>query len=252
MFQPKISPDGQAQKLTPIKHWLLTVTRLAVILLSALLITLITLDTLANISFLASPMYLEVQFWCCIVFLFDVAVEMALSKRKLHYLYKHLLFVFISVPYLNIISHFNIEVSPHVAYMLKFVPMIRAAYVFAIVTAATTSSKLINTMLATYMIVLIVGVYFCSLTFFVAEKPVNPGVPDYWSALFWSIMSLTTAGCGIHAMTLTGRVMGVVLSATGLIFFPIFTVFLTQRLASQKSADDKPKKPKEQAVGTDK
>ncbi|MDE5954772.1 MAG: two pore domain potassium channel family protein, partial [Duncaniella sp.] len=85
---------------------------------------------------------------------------------------------------------------------------------------------------------LIVAVYFCSLTFFVSEHEVNPSVPDYWSSLLWSIMSLTTAGCSIHAMTVTGRVLGVVLSAVGLIFFPIFTVFLTDSYANQSGGDE--------------
>ncbi|WP_438589133.1 hypothetical protein [Duncaniella dubosii] len=93
--------------------------------------------------------------------------------------------------------------------------MIRTAYVFTIVTGVTASVRWAKNMLITYMIVLIVAVYFCSLTFFVSEHEVNPSVPDYWSSLLWSIMSLTTAGCSIHAMTVTGRVLGVVLSAVG-------------------------------------
>ncbi|MDE6061310.1 MAG: two pore domain potassium channel family protein, partial [Duncaniella sp.] len=83
---------------------------------------------------------------------------------------------------------------------------------------------------------------FCSLSFFVSENPVNPQVPDYWSSLLWSIMSLTTAGSSIHAVTMTGRVLGVLLSAMGLIFFPIFTVFLTDsysnQMPSQSDTDD--------------
>ena len=51
-------------------------------------------------------------------------------------------------------------------------------------------------------------------------------------------MSLTTAGCSIHAITPTGRVLGVVLSAVGLIFFPIFTVFLTHNYSDQLSDSD--------------
>ncbi len=111
--------------------------------------------------------------------------------------------------------------------------MIRAAYVFTIVTGATASAKWVNNMLMTYMIVLIVIVYFCSLTFFVSEHPVNDLVHSYWDSLQWSIMSLTTAGCSIHAVTATGRVLGVILSALGLIFFPIFTVFLTNSYSDQ-------------------
>lgn len=209
---------------------------LGVVILSLLLITLITLDTLRNVSFLADTIYLKVQFWCCLFFMADVFVEMLFSVKKRKYLINHLFFLLVSVPYLNILHYFDIPLDNHAEYLLKFVPMIRAAYVFTIVTGATTSSKWVKNMLATYLIVLIVGVYFCSLTFFVAENGVNPGVTDYWSSLLWSIMSLTTAGCSIHAMTVTGRVLGVVLSAVGLIFFPIFTVFLTNSYTSEQDA----------------
>lgn len=209
---------------------------LDVVILSLLLITLITLDTLRNVSFLADTTYLKVQFWCCLFFMADVFVEMLFSVKKRKYLINHLFFLLVSVPYLNILHYFDIPLDNHAEYLLKFVPMIRAAYVFTIVTGATTSSKWVKNMLATYLIVLIVGVYFCSLTFFVAENGVNPGVTDYWSSLLWSIMSLTTAGCSIHAMTVTGRVLGVVLSAVGLIFFPIFTVFLTNSYTTEQEA----------------
>lgn len=212
------------------------VMHLGVIALSILMITLITLDTLANISFLADENYLRVQFWCCLFFIADVLLEMCFYPKHLKYLSRHILFLLVSIPYLNIIHHFKIEVGPEVQYCMRFIPMIRAAYVFTIVTGVTASSRWVKNMLMTYMIVLIVAVYFCSLTFFVSEHGTNPLVPDYWSALQWSIMSLTTAGCSIHAMTPTGMVLGVTLSALGLIFFPIFTVFLTNNYANQQAA----------------
>ncbi|WP_303024420.1 two pore domain potassium channel family protein [Duncaniella muris] len=219
-----------------VRDRIMKMMHLDVVILSLLLIVLITLDTLRNVSFLADTTYLKVQFWCCLFFMADVFVEMLFSVKKRKYLINHLFFLLVSVPYLNILHYFDIPLDNHAEYLLKFVPMIRAAYVFTIVTGATTSSKWVKNMLATYLIVLIVGVYFCSLTFFVAENGVNPGVTDYWSSLLWSIMSLTTAGCSIHAMTVTGRVLGVVLSAVGLIFFPIFTVFLTNSYTSEQDA----------------
>lgn len=214
------------------------VMHLGVVALSILMITLITLDTLRNISFLASETYLHVQFWCCLFFIADVFVEMSFAPKSWRYLLHHSLFLLISIPYLNIIHYFNIHLDGTVLYALRFVPMIRAAYVFTIVTGATASASWAKNMLITYMIVLIVAVYFCSLSFFVAERPFNPLVPDYWSSLLWSIMSLTTAGSSIHAVTMTGRVLGVVLSAMGLIFFPIFTVFLTDSYSDQIPSGD--------------
>ena len=66
---------------------------LGVVILSLLLITLITLDTLRNVSFLADTTYLKVQFWCCLFFMADVFVEMLFSVKKRKYLINHLFFL---------------------------------------------------------------------------------------------------------------------------------------------------------------
>lgn len=218
-----------------LRRKIVTPIHLVVILLAMLLITLITIDTLRDISFLADETYLKVQFWCCIFFLFDIAVEIFFSENRWKSLRSHALFILVSIPYLNIIHHFGISLMPEWQYVLRFVPMLRAAYVFAIVTGVTASSRWISTMFSTYITVLIMIVYFCSLIFFVSEHYVNPMVVDYWSSLWWSVMSLTTAGSSIHAVTLTGRVLGVVLSAGGLILFPVFTVFLTDKYSGNKT-----------------
>lgn len=218
-----------------LRRKIVTPIHLVVILLAMLLITLITIDTLRDISFLADETYLKVQFWCCIFFLFDIAVEIFFSENRWKSLRSHALFILVSIPYLNIIHHFGISLIPEWQYVLRFVPMLRAAYVFAIVTGVTASSRWISTMFSTYITVLIMIVYFCSLIFFVSEHYVNPMVVDYWSSLWWSVMSLTTAGSSIHAVTLTGRVLGVVLSAGGLILFPVFTVFLTDKFSGNKT-----------------
>lgn len=241
----------QQPQLSKSRLRVMKIMHFGVIMLSMLMITLITLDTLRNVSFLADGIYLRVQFWCCLFFIADVFVEMSFAPKKWSYLWHHILFMLISVPYLNIIHHFDINVDGHIQFILRFVPMVRTAYVFTIVTGATASAKWAKNMLMTYMIVLIVAVYFCSLTFFVAEHDVNPLVTDYWSSLLWSIMSLTTAGCSIHAMTVTGRVLGVVLSAVGLIFFPIFTVFLTDSYADQSASDDSQSAASDASAGSD-
>lgn len=231
MFSLSIS-DTNKQRITNLMHIL-------VVIVSCLMIAYLTIDTLHNKSFLSDSNYLNLQFWGCLVFLLDLIIEIWFSKKKLSYILRHLFFLLICIPYLNIIHHFDIHLRGEIAYILRFVPMIRAAYVFTIVTGATASAKWVKNLLVTYMIVLIVIVYFCSLTFFVTEQPVNDLVNNYWESLQWSIMSLTTAGCSIHAMTPTGRVLGVVLSALGLIFFPIFTVFLTNSYSEQQEQNPK-------------
>ena len=63
--------------------------------------------------------------------------------------------------------------------------------------------------------------------FFVLEHKVNPMVTDYWSALWWAFMDVTTVGSNIYAVTPTGKILSVVLAALGMMMFPIFTVYVT-------------------------
>lgn len=69
--------------------------------------------------------------------------------------------------------------------------------------------------------------YFSSLIFFQREHGINPDIDNYWTALWWSAMNLTTVGCYINPMTLAGKILAVVLPICGMIMFPLFTVYLT-------------------------
>ena len=74
---------------------------------------------------------------------------------------------------------------------------------------------------------LLATVYFSSLAFFVLEHKVNPLVTGYGDALWWAFMDVTTVGSNIIAVTVTGRVLSVLLAALGMMMFPIFTVYVT-------------------------
>ena len=49
----------------------------------------------------------------------------------------------------------------------------------------------------------------------------------YGDALWWAFMDVTTVGSNIIAVTVTGRVLSVLLAALGMMMFPIFTVYVT-------------------------
>ena len=70
-------------------------------------------------------------------------------------------------------------------------------------------------------------VYFSSLIFFYQEHTINPLVPDFWSALWWSCMNATTVGSDINPMTPLGKILGGLLGILGMIVFPLFTVYIT-------------------------
>ena len=122
---------------------ILLAIRIFVIVLAALLITLITYDALTNVSFISNERYLRAQFWICILFILSIVAEIAVKRRFTTWQWvSHILFLAICVPYLSVIVHYDIQVSPRVHYFLRFVPVIRAVYALSIVTGAMSKAGL--------------------------------------------------------------------------------------------------------------
>lgn len=207
---------------------------LAVVLASAGLIVYITRETLDGISFLSDKKYLTFQFWACLLFLVDIFFEFIAAPKKFHYIVAHIFFILISIPYLNIISHFHIHLSHEMEYLLHFIPMIRAGYILAVVTGALTSSDRVKGMFLVYVLVMVSSIYFCSLVFYIEEHPVNPGVPNFWMSVWWAVLNATTVGSNVNSVTPTGQALDVFLSAEGLILFPLFTVYITNIISRGK------------------
>ena len=215
-----------ATQFTFARQGILNFLHIVVLILSLFLLISNSNDTFNNIAFLNQPMYLAIQLWICLFFLFVFFLEWALSPNKKHYLLTHFLFLVVSIPYLNIIHYFGITFSPETTYLIRFIPMIRGGYALVIVIGWLTYSRA-SSLFISYITMLITTVYFASMIFFVLEHQVNTMVPDYPAALWWAGMDVTTIGSNIYAMTPIGKIMSVVLAALGMMLFPIFTVYIT-------------------------
>lgn len=204
----------------------LMILHVAIMLLSAWLIYIISVDTFKNVSFYGERKFQHQQFWICVFFLFDFFVELFLSKDKKHYLATHAVFFFVAIPYQAIMYHFGWHLSKDVAYLIRYMPLIRGGYAMAIVVSWFTYNKATG-LFFTYLITLFSTVYFASLTFYLFEFGVNPNVQNYGDALWWAAMDVTTVGSNVVAITYVGRVLSVLLAALGMMMFPIFTVYIT-------------------------
>lgn len=221
--------------LSPVAKTLLNIMHMLVIIASCVIIVWITRQTLRNMSFLVDRDYLRFQFWVCVLFLIDIALEWIFAPKKWNYICGHIFFLLISIPYLNIIDYFNISLSGEAMYLLRFVPMIRAGYVLALVSGALSTNKSLS-MFWVYMIWVVASIYIASLMFFVEEHFINPQVDTFWTAIWWATLDMTTVGSNINAMTATGKIIAVILSGEGLMLFPVFTVYVTNAVI--KKDDD--------------
>lgn len=202
------------------------VMNIIILALSAALIVWISLDTFRKIDFLQNGAYMKFQLWVCLFFVLDFFVEIFYAENKWQIFRHRLLFLLLSIPYLNIIDLCNIELGPDALYFVRFIPLARGALAMAIVISYL-SSNAVTSLFMSYMVIMILVAYFCSLIFYQCEHSVNPEVNTYWTALWWSAMNMSTVGCNISPVTVAGKIVAVVLPVSGMVIFPLFTVYLT-------------------------
>ena len=191
-----------------------------------MLIVWISIDTFKKIDFLNNHAYMTFQFWVCVFFIIDFFVELFFSDDKWRFFRHRLVFHLLSIPYLNIVNQMDIHLSHDALYFVRFIPLARGALAMSIVIGYL-SSNAVTSLFMSYICIMIMITYFCSLIFFQREAGVNPDVTGYWTALWWTAMNLTTVGCSISPVTLAGKVVAVILPICGMIMFPLFTVYLT-------------------------
>lgn len=207
-----------------------------VLVLSGVLIVWITIDTFNQVNFLESRSYMSFQLWVCIFFILDFFAGLYFAEHKWRYFRRRLFFLIVSIPYLNIIHHTGMSISDDALYFVRFIPMARAALAMSIVIGYV-SVNAVTSLCISYLTIIIFITYFCSLIFFQRESPVNPGVTDYWTALWWSAMNMTTVGSAIQPVTPAGKVVEVILPVCGMIMFPLFTVYLTNYVTNLRSKE---------------
>lgn len=195
-----------------------------VMILSLGLIAFISWDTFKGRDYLENNLYMDYQFIVCMFYLLEYFYRLIISPHKLRYFFWAMPFLLISIPYLNIIEHYNIDISHEILVYLCFIPIVRGLVALVMVVTFVTK-KMVTTVFMSYLLVVIPAVYMSALIFYVAEKGINPGVKSFWYALWWAGMNITTIGCDINPMTGTGMILSFLLSLMGLVMLPLFTIY---------------------------
>lgn len=199
---------------------------LSAFVLSLLLVISISIDTFAGAPFYNDTNYLDLQFWICILLIILFSIEVYNAEHSWQYFGNHFLFLLLIIPYLTLFDWFDVTLSSEMEFLFRFIPLIRGYIAFTII-AYGLLRDLTAGLLITYIVILFSFIYYSSLIFYVLEANVNPMVHNFWDCLWYSCMTATTAGCSIQAVTTVGKVISVLLSLSGMMLLPVFTVYLT-------------------------
>ncbi len=184
-----------------------------------------------------SDFYLHIQLVVCLVFLLDFFVEWAAAERKGRYFGRNLLFLLISIPWLNILGWCGVAVTRDWGVIVGLMPMLRAFLAMVIIVRWLTSDNRMRRLLVAYVFTVVVFTYISGLVFFEYEATVNPKLHGFGNALWWAWMNVTTVGAEIFPVTVIGKVFCILLPSLGMMFFPIFTTYVLQEYTHKKEAD---------------
>ena len=184
-----------------------------------------------------SDLYLGIQLAVCIVFLLDFFVEWSAAEHRGRYFGRNLLFLLISIPWLNILGWCGVAITRDWGMVVGLLPMLRAFLAMVIIVRWLTSDNRVRRLLVAYVFTVVVFTYISGLIFFEYEAGVNPKLYGFGNALWWAWMNVTTVGAAIFPVTVIGKVFCILLPSLGMMFFPIFTTYVLQEYTHKKEVD---------------
>ncbi len=223
---------SKLSKPTPALSLIAKILNIITMFSSIFILVLLSIEILKGPSAIPHQTYLNIQLAICIILLIDYCYLFYLAPNKWKYFFSYFVLLLVSIPYYNIVSWFDISVTPIQSVLLRAIVFIRGGYGLVIMINWFTKSKVTN-MMITYLIMLVAMAYFGSLVFYSIEKGVNPSLRNFEDAAWWACMDVTTVGCAIEPVTLSGRILAVILAVMGMSMFPILTVYITNYFQNQ-------------------
>lgn len=168
----------------------------------------------------------------CVLFLSDFFYRLVTAKRKLHFLKWGWIDLVSSIPMLDIFRWGRLV---RVARVLRVLRSIRSVkYIFAYVFVSRTKGALASALFAAIVLLI-----FSCISILHLEREPESTIRTPADALWWSLSELTSATFSDKvAITLEGRMLGVVLVLSGMGLFAVLTASFASWFISLEDEED--------------
>ena len=197
------------------------------------LIVSISYEILAGNRTHFSSEYMTLQFVVCLTFIADFLIEMYANADRLRFFLRNFVFLLLSVPYLNLIGWSGITLPRTWSMFIGLIPLLRTLLAVYVVVRWIIDDS-IRRMFTAYAFTLLLFTYIAALVFYDYEIGVNPDLHGFGNALWWAFMNMTTVGAAIFPVTTVGKVLSVLLPASGMLMLPLFTVYISDLFRKAK------------------
>lgn len=203
-----------------------------VLLSSILVLVIISIELLSATTILSERFILNTHLMVCTIFLADFFVRWYFSQEGWHFLGHHIFLLLISIPYLNIVYISSAHLSHATWVLLRLIPIARGIYGISIIVSWMTRSKVTN-LFVTYLSIVFVIIYFAASVLLRRAWP-NPMDQRLLGCLQLVIDERHYRRFHIFGVTKLGQSLAVILAASGMVFFPIFTAFVVDNFQKKQ------------------
>ena len=193
---------------------------------SVVLLVSISIEVADRADDLLSERYRVLQLVVCSIFFVTAIFRLLIPEYRRRHWFRDTLFALASIPYINILEWSGVELHGRYERVVAFAPVVISVMATVVILEWLIDGRK-RRLMAAYILTVIMFTYISALLFYDCEMGVNRRLNGFGDALWWAWMNVTTVGAEIFPVTAIGKVICVVLPVVGMMFFPIFTVYIS-------------------------
>ena len=222
--------------LSPLNRFITAFISTATIIAAAVLLIALSYEILQGNHTRFTQGYMTLQLIVCAIFLLDFAVRISTEEQKWRFLRQNLLFLVLSIPYLNIVDWLDVPPPRQWSIVLTAIPILRMLLAVYLVAQWIIKDG-IKRLFVAYAFTLLLFTYLSSLIFYDFEFGINSELNDFGDALWWAFMNMTTVGSSIIPITAIGKTLAILLPLLGMMILPLFTIYISNIFTQTKNGD---------------
>ena len=193
---------------------------------SVVLLISISIEVIDRQNQVLSPWYRSLQLAVCSIFFVTALFRLTISEYRERHWFRDLLFAAASVPYIDILNWGGVVSHHRTERLLAFAPVVISILATVVILEWLIDGRK-RRLMAAYVLTVVMFTYISALLFYDCEVGINSSLKSFGDALWWAWMNVTTVGAEIFPVTAIGKIICVLLPVVGMMFFPIFTVYIS-------------------------
>lgn len=193
---------------------------------SVVLLISISMEVIDRQNQVLSPWYRSLQLAVCSIFFVTALFRLTIPEYRQRHWFRDLLFAAASVPYIDILNWGGVVSHHRTERLLAFAPVVISILATVVIIEWLIDGRK-RRLMAAYVLTVVMFTYISALLFYDCEVGINSSLKSFVDALWWAWMNVTTVGAEIFPVTAIGKIICVLLPVVGMMFFPIFTVYIS-------------------------